>query len=169
MEYRLNQNEEERNMKRAIVFLVAALCVVGLTGLGWAAETDSIAVSVELESTVSVSVTPDDWIIGAIALSGTDTQSCSADNNGNVNIDLDVRATNGAGGWTLGSSVATDVFAVDFGTSFYLTTSDLACATDLAFGTSLPFDLTYEAPSGDTVGGGVSQGFTITFSASATP
>ena len=161
--------QEEKKMKKILLVLIAAMCVVGLAGNSWAATEDTISVSVELASVVSVSVTPNSWNIGPTTLSATSTQSCSAQNDGNVLIDLAARATNGANGWTLGNPAASDVFSVRYGASLYLTTSDQTCATAIGPSGTLPFDLTYEAPSGDSFGGGVSQAFLVTLTASASP
>ena len=126
-----------------------------------------ITVTVSLTETVSVSLDSNTWAIGAIALGGTvGPASYTATNNGNVAIDLTIRATNGAGGWTLASSAGAEAFSVAVASpAITLTTSDQALASNVAVSGTKGIALTYSAPTSDTIGGGVDQGFSITVSA----
>ena len=117
--------------------------------------------------TISVSLDSDTWSIGEVSLGATTLPSSyTATNDGNVAIDLDIRATDGAGGWTLESVPGTDEFSVDVTSpAISLSISDQTLATDVAVSGTADIDLTYNAPTGDSYGGGVDQGFTITLSA----
>ena len=151
--------------------LALAVGLVGLTGQAWAAETDTITVTVSLESIISVSLDTDAWNIGAIVLSGTPESSpqFTATNDGNVGIDLDIKSSDGANGWTVGDPAASDTFKVTVTTpSLTLALGDQALTTNMAPSGTKTIDMTYTAPTGDTQGAGMDQGFTITVTASAT-
>lgn len=141
--------------------------VLGLAGHGWAAPSDTITVTVSLAETVSVSLDNHTWTIGAITLGSTAGPALyTATNNGNVAINLTIRATNGAGGWTLAPSPGPNAFSVTVASpSITLRTSDQALAANVAVGGTKPISLTYWTPTSDTIGGGVSQGFSIIVSA----
>lgn len=156
-------------MKTRILALAVGLCLIGLSGQAWAAETSTISVTVSLQEVISVSVSPSTWDIGAIALSGTNgPASFSATNDGNVSEDLSIAGTDGAGGWTLAATAGADAFSVqvDDGVSpFALTTGGSSLASNVAKDGSAGFDLTFGAPTDDTFGGGVDQSFSVTVTA----
>jgi hypothetical protein len=132
-----------------------------------AADTDTISVTVSLESVLSVTVTPDSWSIGAIALSGTSGPSTFTATVGNSATKLEIVGADGAGGWTIASTPGLNQFSVTV-TSPTLTltkTYQVLAASVAAYGSKL-FSLTYAAPSSDDKGAGVSQNFTITVRAS---
>jgi len=146
-----------------------AVGLVAMTGMAWAADTGTITVTVSLES-ISVSLSNSGWDIGAIALSGTNVlPTVLATNDGNVDVDLVIKGANGAGGWAIGTQGA-DTFEVEeTNLALTLSTSDQALTTGLAPSDSVTIDLTYKAPTSDTKGPGVAQGFSITITASKTP
>ena len=135
-------------MRKLLLVFAMAACLVGVTGQASAATTDTITVTVSLAEVISVTLDQPTWVIGAIAI---DFISASfpviATNEGNVRIDLNIDGTDGAGGWTLGNADASNVFAVG------VTPAVIAA-----------FPLTTGA--GDTQGGGTSQDFTVTLTAS---
>ena len=117
---------------------------------------------------VSVSLDSNTWSLGGVSLSSTTSSpSYTATNDGNVAIDLTIKATNGTGGWTLAASAGADAFSVDVTSpALNLTTSDQNLATNVAVSGTKGIDLTYNAPTSDTAGGGTAQDFTITITAS---
>jgi len=157
-------------MKKAILMLVAAVSLLGAGGPIWAAGTDTISVTVSLEETVSVSVTPSSWTIGAIGLSGTSGPTSFTATVGNTATKLEIMASNGAGGWTIGATAGADQFVVAVTSpAITLTTAYQELDPSVAAYGSKDFLLTYSAPSGDTKGAGLDQGFTVTLKASAAP
>jgi hypothetical protein len=94
---------------------------------------------------------------------------------GNVLEDFKIKSTNGANGWTIGSSPGTNIFKVesDLGDNgsyeTVLTTGDQSFVSALAVGGTQTFGLKYSAPTLDTQGGNTSHDFTITITASKTP
>lgn len=156
-------------MRRVTLLLALTLCVAGWTGQAHAGTTGMIAVTVSLQEEISVSLDASAWNIGPIALSGTDPLgTVTATNDGNVTIDLDIRGADGAGGWTIGTPAGTDQFEVALTTPSTLTTVNQTLATSVAKGGTVFIDMTYSAPTSDTLGGGVDQGFNITVTASKT-
>lgn len=158
-------------MHKALIVVVAALCLYGFAGQAWAQmETDTITVSVSLADVVGVLVDPDTWNIGPVALGQmiTPYETYSANNVGTVMIDLTVSATDGANGWVIGPSPATDTFAllVD---SVQVSTSPVSLYPALPASSGFLMNLIYWSPTGDTQGGGVGHDFTITFSATRSP
>lgn len=158
-------------MKKVLWITTLMLALSGITGQAMAATTDSITVTVSLVESISVTLDNNTWTIGSVALSGTDSlATVTATNNGNVTIDLDIKGANGAGGWTIGATPASDVFEVAVTSpAISLTTSDQTLATSVATSGTATIDMTYNAPTADTFGGGVAQGFAITVTASKTP
>jgi hypothetical protein len=161
-------------MKRGTLILVLAIALVGLTGQTWAAETDTITVTVSMESVVSVSVSPDAWNIGAVSEGGASgAESFTATNDGNVTEDLTITGANGANGWNIGAAAGVDVFAVMLDRSLpsedMLETGPVPLTDALAPAAGHAFTLDYLAPTSDTQGGGVDHSFSITITASATP
>ncbi len=155
-------------MSRKTLAVTAAL-VIGVMGLAGqaAAQTDTITVTVSLTETIEVSLDTNTWAIGAIALGSTNGPQAFTATVGNIETDLAIRASDGTGGWTLGSPAGADTFEVtsDTGAS-PLTTGDQVLSADVAAYGNVTFNLTYNAPTSDTFGGGVDQGFTITLTAS---
>jgi Subtilase family len=116
--------------------------------------------------TVSVSLDSSTWNLGCIELQDTPSSSYTATNDGDVAVDLSIKATNGAGGWTLAASPGANAFSVDVASpAISLTTADQTVATNVAVSDTRSIGLTYNAPTSDTIGGGVDQSFTITLSA----
>ncbi|MCH7924995.1 MAG: hypothetical protein IIC51_05630, partial [Planctomycetes bacterium] len=122
---------------------------------------------------VSITVTPGTWNIGPRALnvvveSGTYTVT----NTGSVAEDITISATDAANVWTLSGTVGTDAFKVeadqadDDSYETVLTTADQAFVNNLGVSNSESLGLRYSSPSGDTQGGGTSQDFTVTLTAS---
>ena len=156
-------------MKKGTLILALAVCLVGLTGQAWAGTTDQISVTVSLGSIISVDLDANTWTIGAITVSGTPEASpqFTAENDGNVDINLDIKASNGANSWLLGSPAASDTFEVTVTTpSLTLTISDQALTTNLAPAATKTIDMTYTPPTADTQGGGVDHSFSVTVTAS---
>jgi hypothetical protein len=156
-------------MKRAGWILAVAVALAGL-GRQAAAQTDSISVTVSLAEVVSVSVTPNAWNIGPIALSGTNGPTSFTATVGNTATQLDILGSNAAGGWTLADTPGLNQFVVSVASpAITLTTAYQALAASVPAYGSQDFALTYQAPSSDNIGGGVSQAFTVTVRASAAP
>lgn len=157
-------------MRRVTLLLALTLCVAGWTGQAHAGTTGTIAVTVSLQEEISVSLDASAWNIGPIALSGTNPlPTVTATNDGNVTVDLAIRGANGAGGWFIGSPAAADTFEVSLGSpAITLGTGDTSLASSVAKGGTVSIDMTYSAPTSDTLGGGVDQGFNITVTASKT-
>ena len=160
-------------MKKGTLILVLAMALVGLTGRAWAAETDTIAVTVSLTSVVSVSVAPDVWNIGPVGEGGGASESFTATNDGNVTEDLTITGANGANGWNIGAAAGVDVFAVTLDRTLpsedMLETTPVPLTDALAPDAGHGFTLDYSAPTEDNQGGGVDHSFNITITASASP
>ena len=159
-------------MKKGTLILVLALALVGVTGQAWAAETDTISVTVSLESVVSVSLDSNTWVIGPVAIGGAPSTSGTilATNDGNVTENFAIKASDGAGGWFLGDPAGADTFKVtETMNTIVLTTGDQPLATNVLKDDDVQLQLQYEPPTADTQGGGVDHSFTVTITASATP
>jgi len=157
-------------MKKAILMLMAAVCLLGAAGPIWAADTDTISVTVSLEETVSVSVTPNSWTIGAIGLSGTNGPTSFTATVGNTATKLEIMGSNGAGGWMIDATADEDQFVVAVTSpAITLTTAYQELDAGVAAYGSKDFLLTYSAPTRDTKGAGLDQGFTVTLKASVAP
>lgn len=160
-------------MKRQMWTMALVVGAMALAGQGWAASSDTISVTVSLAEVVSVSLDTDSWNIGATTLGATvDGPTVTATNDGNVTEDFSISGTNGTGGWTLAAGPGANAFAVDVTfdtTTIDLSTSNQALAASVAVSGTAVFDLTYYAPTSDTYGGGVDQGFTITVTAAKSP
>jgi len=161
-------------MKRAMVVLAVVAGVMGQKGQAWPTVpegTDTISVTVSLAEIISVSVTPDSWAIGPIALGGVSEPKSFTASVGNVNTKLEIESTDAAGGWKIGPVTGADQFAATVTTPpLSLSTAYQQLAASVAKYSSQGFDLTYHAPTSDTKGGGVDQSFTVTLKASeATP
>lgn len=155
-------------VKRTALVLGLAVCLAGVVAHAWAAETDSISVTVSLQSLISVAVLPNSWPIGSITLNSTagpQPFSATVENNATK---LEIMGSNGAGGWTIGASAGADQFKVAVSDpAINLSTTYQALAASVATYGKKDFALTYSAPTSDTKGGGVDQGFSITLKASA--
>lgn len=154
-------------MKLAIAVLMMATAL--FVAPAYAADSATISVTVSLEF-ISVSLDTAAWNIGPISLGGSNTlPTVTATNEGNVDIDVKIQGTDGAGGWTLGTSGADSFEVEETNTSTTLSTTAQALTTGLAPSATLDIDLTYTAPTSDTLGGAVDQSFDITVTASKTP
>ncbi len=155
-------------MKHFSLILVMALAALLSAESADAATTDTITVTVSLQTVISVTVTPDTWTIGAIALSSTVGPESFSASVGNTATKLEIKATDGAGGWSLGGTPSLDQFSVTVASPpLTLTTTNQTLAASVAANGSVGFDLTYAAPLSDSQGAGTAQGFTITLTASA--
>ncbi len=158
-------------MKKLTLILALAVFMIAMAGQARAATSGTISVTVSLEL-ISVSLDASAWNIGPISLGGSSVlPTVTATNDGNVSLDLVIRGAIGAGGWAIGATAASDTFVVAV-TAPALTltsSSDQTLVTGLAAAGTKNIDLTYSAPTADTVGGGVDQGFDITITASMTP
>lgn len=154
-------------MKKYFVCMMVVLAVVGFANAGWAADSDTISVTVSLTASIEVSLDKTSWNIGTIALSDVVGPEPFEATVGNTSTRLDIAASAPVGGWSLGAVAGanTVVVAVD-DPAITLTAADQLLATVAAYG-SKAFDLTYSAPTSDTIGAGVDQGFDITVKASA--
>ena len=174
--FKVSPNKEESAMKKLVLVIAMAACLVGVTGQASAATTDTIEVTVSLGEVISVTLNLDAWNIGAIAIDFVSSAfPVVATNAGNVNIDLNINGETGAGGWTLAGAVGEDAFMVTVTpaviTPFAMTTgggTKMFDALPHTTSNTTSFNLTYNAPNGDTVGP-ADQGFTITVTASMTP
>ncbi len=155
-------------MKKRMLIVLTALCLLGGAYQARAADTATISVTVSLQSVISVSVTPDTWALGAVALSSTSSAASFTAAVGNTASKLEIVGADGAGGWAIGATPGADRFTVAVTSpALTLTKSYQTLAASVAAYGSQAFSLTYSAPTSDTKGGGVSQGFTITVKASA--
>ena len=152
---------------------------VGLVGLGVpkaeAAATDTIAVTVTLDSVISVSVDVATWAIAVNTLTASETSvEITALNDGNVIETFSIKGADGAGGWTLGTPGAVNVFglglAIDSPDYLIFTAMDatgIALGGDIALAGSETFKMKYTLPTTDNLGGGIGQGFDVTVTAAA--
>jgi len=151
--------------------MLAILCLMGVTYQAQAADTDTITVTVSLESVISVTVTPDTWAIGPVTLGSTSAAAPFSATIGNTASKLEITGTDAAGAWVLDNAAGADQFAVSAvaapDPAINLSTSYQVLAASVPAYGSRGFTLTYSAPTSDTKGGGVDQGFTITLKASA--
>lgn len=155
-------------MKKSVLIIVMGLCLIGAAYQAQAADTGTISVTVSLESAISVSVAPGTWNLGVVALSSTSTEASFTATIGNTTAKLEIIGADGAGGWTIGATPAEDRFTVAVTSpEITLTKAYQTLAASVPAYDSQGFGLTYSAPTSDTKGGGVSQGFTITVKASA--
>lgn len=132
----------------------------------------SDGISYEAE-VISITVTPDTWGLGPRALGyAGESGAFTLNNNGNVPADVTVKGSNGAGGWTLQSAPGTNAFTVetdrgdDGSYETVLSSSEQLFINAMPVSANQALGLRYSAPTGDTYGAGVNQGFTVTFKAS---
>jgi len=153
--------------KLLIALLVAGFVFVS-TPRAEAALTDTIAVAITLASDVSVTLDQTDWNLENIALESVSAGFTVKAQVGNVATKLVVKSSAPAGGWTLAAAAASDTCVITNDIpELTLTDSDQTLAASV-----VPFGATtnifkFHAPTADTKGGGVSQGVTITYTASA--
>ena len=157
---------------KKIVYFILVIGMVLILKNAYGGSTATISVTVSLEETVSISLDTNTWNIGSISLGATvESSAFTVTNDGNVAEDISIKATNGAGGWTIGTTPGENVFKVAADVEPYssydivLSTTDTVLITNLASGNSKSFKLQYSAPTSDTYGGGVDQSFTITLTA----
>ena len=155
-------------MKKVILMSVVAVCWIGMMGQSWAQTTDTIAVTVSLQSEISVSVSPASWNLGPVALAATAGPQAATATVGNTTTALEILGANGAGGWMIGATAGADQFRVAVPSpALNLSTSYQELDAGVAPYGSKVFDLTYYSPTSDTKGAGENQGFDITVKASA--
>ena len=157
---------------KMMVIAVAAVCLLGSVSVH-AGSAAGISVTVSLVESISISLDTGTWDIGAIAAGSTHESSAfTVTNNGNVTEDISVSATDGDGGWVIGSAAGADTFKLAADVEPYsaydvvVSGDDTEVATGVAAGAAKAFKLQYSAPTSDTKGGGVSQDFTVTLTAS---
>ncbi len=166
-------------MKNAVLMLVLALALVGLTGEALAQSSASISVTVELATEISIAITAGGtWPVGSIAIDDVVVMGSpsTVENQGNVAVDLDIDVDYpvppDANGWTAGTVGPDDVFQVDVTETVLpisLTTTPQDLVDNLAVSVSQDITATYTAPAGDTVGGGESHDFSIVVAATESP
>jgi len=124
---------------------------------------------------ISVSLDVHEWNIGIIGPSGTEESvEITAINDGNVTEEFTIHGADGTGGWTIEPGVGQDRFMVKADVSPYggynITladgTSPVILDTGVGAAETVFFKLQYSAPSNDTKGSDIPQGFTITITAS---
>ncbi|MCX7047512.1 MAG: S8 family serine peptidase, partial [Candidatus Sumerlaeota bacterium] len=122
---------------------------------------------------LGVSISPLAWTIGPTPLNAAVVSGAfSATNSGNLSEDFTIKGTDGAGGWLLQSAPGVNAYRVemdkgrDGSYEFALTKSDQTLAQDMATSGAQTFGLRYSAPTSDTLGAAISQGFIITIKAS---
>jgi hypothetical protein len=151
--------------------MLFALVVVVLVGFGqgaWAQASDSITVTVSLGEEFMVVVDPNNLDLGQLSLGGVSGPHAATATVGNTTTQLDIRATDGAGGWVIGNAAGSDQFRVAVSSpALNLTTTDQQLDAGVVPYASRNFNLTYHAPTADTFGAGVGQGFSITITASS--
>jgi len=116
---------------------------------------------------ISVSVAPDFWTIGGVAIEGTtDWSFFTATNDGNTIANFSIKGEAGAGAWLIQSEPGTDIFAVDVDDpELNLTTEEQPLGTEVAPAAVKGFGLRYKSPTADTKGALVNQDFDITINA----
>ena len=169
---------------KSMTKLVLATLAAGFVSLGipklYAAPTDTIAVTVTLAQNISVAIDVSAWNLANIDLSSASTSVlCTASNDGNVHENFAIKGANGAGAWAIAGSPGSDTFKIAAATNATYDTWDIvldAIGVPLAanvpkHGGTLQFKLQYSAPTADTKGIEVDQGFNVTVTASkyATP
>jgi len=159
-------------MKRFYAILIFLGCSFIFSSTSFGADTATITVSVSLQEIISISLTPTSWDIGAISLGQSyESSEFTVSNDGNVAEDINIKATDGAGGWILGTTPGEDTFTLSADVSPYssyditISKSDTELISNLALGSSTKFKLKYSSPTSDTKGGGISQNFTIILTA----
>ena len=157
-------------MKKGTLILVLAMALVGLTGRAWAAETDTIAITVSLPEIVSVSITPDTWNIGPVGFSEVHGPlAVTIENDGTVEIHVYARTTDGAGGWSSGpGGPTTNTFMIELtgglSSPLTLTTTDQVVEHCMTGFSNPNYEFTYYSPTGNSLPGG-DQSCTVTFTA----
>ena len=154
--------------KRLLLTLLVIVCQAEFVEPSWAATTETISVTVSLKAEVSASLDSETWVLGEVSLGDPmQTKTFTATNDGNVPIDLEICASNGAGGWTLGPAAALDVFMIALDNpSNPLSTANAPLASNLGKNEAHVFNLGYTVPTADSFGGEVNQSFDITLTVS---
>jgi hypothetical protein len=160
------------NILTALTF---GLCLFGASWIQ-AAESADIIVTVSLAESISVELDTTAWNIGPISLgSSHESNAFTATNKGNVNADIKIKATDGAGGWIIADTPGQDAFKVEVDREndgvydLTLTTIDQDLSTNVAPNNTVNFKVKYSAPTSNTKPVGDDQGFKITITASKTP
>jgi hypothetical protein len=158
-----------------VVVLAAGMCCFGISQSQADTDTGTISVTVSMESTVAITVSPDGWTIGSVAFDEvTASPEYTATNTGNVDEDFTIKGANAtSGGWLIQTGpVGDDIFMVgadldpndSYDILLWTTDETLKNAVSFTNGTAV-FKLQYSTPSGDTYGQGVAQGFVVTVTA----
>jgi hypothetical protein len=157
-------------MKRLAVVIVVAMSLCCFTlSKTQAALTADITVTVSLAAAISVTVDPTTWVIGPVALNSTTTSPTSYTATvGYSATRLEIKGADVPSGWAIGPAPASNVFemVVATGTPVILTNGYQLLTASVPGNRYESFDLTYYAPTGDTFGDGVAQGFNVTLQAS---
>jgi len=157
-------------MKWQTLILAVALAAVAIPGYAVGpGDTDTIAVTVSLGGVISVDLDQNAWNLGPVQLGSVSSWSAFVASVGNTKAKLEIKASNPAGGWTIGAAPNTDVFQVEVSSpTLSLTTDYQQLASRIPHYGSLGFSLAYHAPTLDTKGGDTAQGFAVTVKASST-
>jgi subtilisin family serine protease len=121
---------------------------------------------------LGITVNPATWNIGPVPLNDLLTSGpFTLQNTGNIAENFTIQATDGATSWTLGGNPGQDIFKAevdkdDNGSYETLTKSPQGLYTNVSSEGTKNIGLRYNSPTGDTVGGGKPQGFTIVLTAS---
>jgi outer membrane protein assembly factor BamB/beta-lactamase superfamily II metal-dependent hydrolase len=134
---------------------------------------DNMLYALAERDVLSISLDVPSWGIGSIGIGSVrESVVITASNDGNVNEDFKINGADGAGGWTIQPEIGADKFTVKADTDPYegydiqLGTIPTILAPAISVSGTVQFKLQYSAPSSDTKGGGIDQGFTITVTAS---
>jgi len=154
-------------MKRNRVVVSLAVALLGIAGAAGAATTDTITVTVSLAEVISVAVAPNSWSLGAIALGNTVGPTTFTATVGNRTTKLEIVASDGAGGWTVGPTAGLNQFVVTVSNPLLALSKayQVLQASVPAYG-SQAFALTYSAPTTENKGASVAQGFSVMLRAS---
>jgi len=167
-------------MKKAL--LIMSLLAVGMVvGVPQAtAQEDQITVTVTVPTLLSVSLSPDAWAIGNVALGDTvdtGTDYFTATNTGNVTEDFSIVSSGSVmpgpvAGWTCGATAGSEIFEMkakggDFGTTWTSIHNSQTLETGVVKTTgTVSFDLQFKAPT-DTTHVDTQHTITVTVTASA--
>jgi len=153
---------------RKAATLIVLVCLICLAGQAWAQTEDTITVTVSLQSEICVTLDSNSWNIGGLAsLPSTVGPRSASATVCNTTTDLEIKATDGASGWSLAPLQGKDAFRVVVSSpAINLSTLYQSLATAGPYG-EFAFNLTYFSPTEDSIGAGADQSFGITVKASA--
>jgi hypothetical protein len=132
----------------------------------------TVTATFDFNESLGITVNPATWNIGIVPLNDLrEAGPFTLQNTGNVSENFTIQATDGATSWTLGDDTGQNIFKAevdkDYNGSYEtLTKSPQGLYTNVSIGGTKNIGLRYNSPSGDTVGGGKPQGFTVILTAS---